>query len=227
MLRRFLLRGSPRGGPPDPTALDRGHDAPPTDRPAGAAPPFEPRSDALTAALGDLYAAPDRRLGAGYWDDLEQRVLAAVRRESDPAAGAVDAATARPWRRARPAAVEWWQALARWSSPGLAAAGVLLAVAGAAVLQARAAGRPAPGADVPPLRPLDPDLARLLDMPPAEGSAESDVREATDLLSDGVKRRAPVPLDSIAPGRGATPTDPTRARERARREATFRYVMPE
>jgi hypothetical protein len=73
-------------------------------------------ADATTDALRAEYAAP----GDGYWDALETRVLSAVAR----AAG-------------RPARLEWWQALAGWSRPVLAAAAVALLAAGAAALQAR------------------------------------------------------------------------------------------
>ena len=68
----------------------------------------------LTEALPAHYAAPSE---PGYWSALEARILAHV---------------------ARGAHVEgWWSALAEMARPALAAAAVLVLVAGAAVVHTR------------------------------------------------------------------------------------------
>jgi hypothetical protein len=77
----------------------------------------EGRDDDLTRALRRLYAAPD---GAGYWERLEERILARV------AAG--DGGSLEDL---------WWTPLARWATPGVIAAAVALVVAGATLWQAR------------------------------------------------------------------------------------------
>ncbi len=67
----------------------------------------------LTNALRALYAAPaDER----YWDALEARILAHV---------------------ARGGSERWWSALADMARPALAAAAILVLVAGAAVVHTR------------------------------------------------------------------------------------------
>jgi hypothetical protein len=69
--------------------------------------------DPLTDALRALYAAPG---GDGYWDALEQRIMARV---SEPG--------------------EWWQVVAGWTRVGLVAAGIAACIAVAAAAQAREA----------------------------------------------------------------------------------------
>jgi hypothetical protein len=164
--------------------------------------------DPVTRGLKELYAAPSE----GYWDSLEARVMAAVR------AG----------RGAPQAVVEWWHTLAGWAGHGLAAACILLALAGMAAMQARvvaSGGRGASGAQE--IEPLDADLARALDLvetgreTPAEAK---DAQEAADLLIDGVYRRPSIARPATrAPRPAADDRDEVL---RARREATFRYVMP-
>ena len=179
--------------------------------------------DPVTRELRALYAAPAER----YWDDLEGRIMAAV------VAGA-----ARPAR----TAAHWWQTMADWARPGLAAAAVLVIVVGAVTLQSRAtrtnvAGGPAAAAALE-LQPLDPELARAVDdaLLRSDSAEVRAAQEAAYLLTGGVKRRAPVQLDVPAapaapPRTGAPARDPRSADEddvqRARREATFRYVMPD
>ena len=91
--------------------LDRSNPAPPD-------PSEDPADPALARRLRSLYAPP----ADGYWDGLEATIMAAVR------AG-----------RAAPAkTVEWWQTLARWARPGLAAAALLLGVVGGVYVQMRA-----------------------------------------------------------------------------------------
>ena len=141
-------------------------------------------------------------------------------------------AAVRAGRAAPAAAAEWWHTLAAWARPGLAAAAVVILVVGGVALQSHGAHtdaayktvldeEEAPGALVP-----DAELARATDtwgrdtLPPgvaAEASA------AAELLSDGVKRRQGLhlDLDSATPAL-KRPGDSTQAR----REATFRYVMP-
>jgi hypothetical protein len=70
--------------------------------------------DEVTAALRAHYAAPTDE---SYWDSLEARILAHVARGGD--------------------APGWWSALAEMSRPALAAAAVLIFVAGAAVMHSR------------------------------------------------------------------------------------------
>jgi hypothetical protein len=176
--------------------------------------PLPPADDPVTRELRALYGAP----GDGYWDEFEGRIMAAVR------------AGARPAR----AAADWWQAMAEWTRPGLAAAAVLVVVVGAINLQSRGARTSVaavPGAE---LQPLDPELARAVDeaaSDPVSAAANRAAQEAAYLLTGGLKRRAPVRLDAPAaqqaPARDVT--SPTDADEvlRARREATFRYVMPD
>ena len=163
--------------------------------------------DPVTRGLRELYASPSE----GYWDSLEARVMAAVR------AG----------RGAPQAVAEWWDTLAGWAGRGLAAAGILLALAGMAAMQSRAAWTAAGRAvrQTREIEPLDADLARALDLvEPGRESDAKDAREAADLLIDGVYRR---PLLSRPPLR-AEPSAGDEGEEvlRARREATFRYVMP-
>ena len=182
-----------------------------------------PGDDPVTLELRALYAAPAER----YWDDFEGRIMAAVM-----------AGAARPAR----AAAHWWQTMADWARPGLAAAAVLVVVVGAVTLQSRAtrtnvAGGSA-GAPALELQPLDPELARAVDDALRSDSAEvRAAQEAAYLLTGGVKRRAPIQLDAPTPAPAAPPRTGAPARDprspdaedaqRARREATFRYVMPD
>lgn len=66
--------------------------------------------DALTAMRG-LYAPP---AGSRYWDSLESRISSRIRTGVNGARGAA-----------------WHSVLANWAAPGLAAAALVLAVAGA------------------------------------------------------------------------------------------------
>jgi hypothetical protein len=168
--------------------------------------------DPVTRGLKELYSSP----AEGYWDSLEAKVMAAVR------AG----------RGAPQAVAEWWHALADWAGRGLVAAGILLVIAGMAAMQSRvastAADRAARGGTAREIEPLDADLARALDLMEEtehESAAEAkDAREAADLLIDGVYRRPPVARPTApAPRASADERDEVL---RARREATFRYVMP-
>jgi hypothetical protein len=68
----------------------------------------------LTDALRAHYAPP---ADEGYWDALEARILARVARGADPEL--------------------WWSALADMARPALAAAAILVLVAGAAVVHTR------------------------------------------------------------------------------------------
>jgi hypothetical protein len=166
--------------------------------------------DPVTRGLRELYATPSE----GYWDSLEARVMAAVR------AG----------RGAPQAVAEWWHTLAAWAGHGLAAAGVLLALAGMAAMQARAVATSADRATRGgrEIEPLDADLARALDLVDTGRETEDEAREAreaADLLIDGVYRRPPMarPTPQQQPRASADERDEVL---RARREATFRYVMP-
>ena len=162
--------------------------------------------DPVTRGLRDLYSAPSE----GYWDSLEARVMAAVRAS----------------RGAPQAVAEWWHALAAWSGRGLAAAGIVLAIAGAAAMQARAADRIARGPRE--IEPLDVDLARALDLVDTGRESEDEAREAreaADLLIDGVYRR-PSMARPTSPAPRQSGQDERDEVLRARREATFRYVMP-
>ena len=75
---------------------------------------WTPRENDVTEALRVHYAAPaDER----YWDVLEARILAHVARGGDGEG--------------------WWSALAEMARPALAAAAILVFVAGAAVVHTR------------------------------------------------------------------------------------------
>lgn len=188
-----------------------------TPRPAAPGEPVAP-TESVTRQLRGLYAAPE---DAGYWEGLEARILAAVRDGAAATTGAMRAVPA--------AAVDWWQALARWARPACAAAAVTLALTGAALAglriaddasRARTAFRTVlgtPGGDAAlPLPAPDPQLARLVDAyepdpnDPAGVAEARAARLASELLSNGLVRRAPEDV----------------ARD-ARREATLRYVLPE
>lgn len=205
-----------------------------------------PAAEPVARQFRALYAAPE---DPRYWDGLEARIVAAVRGGA-AATGAVTGAVTGAMRAVPAAAVEWWHALARWARPALAAAGVTLAVAGAALLEARASadasrahsafravlGQPgdayglrAPGDSAHPLPEPDPQLARAADAydaDPGDPAAQADARVARvadELLSDGLVRRAPAPHARARDvGRRAHDAD-----RDAQREATFRYVMPD
>jgi hypothetical protein len=209
---RFRLFQAGSGDAPDSR---QSNDRPWVDGAPGA-------DDPLLHELRAAYAPPSER----YWDDLEGRILQAVR------AGTAGAAS--PAR----AAAEWWQAMAGWARPGLAAAAVLMVVAGAVAIQARAAGAHLAGAGAgspgSELRPLDPELARALDdagLDSVSAAAARGAREAAYLLTGGLKLRAPVQIDMPTEPARTNPrarlTDEADDVQRARREATFRYVMPD
>ena len=178
----------------------------PGGRPNDEDPPRRGPDDPVTRGLRELYAAPSE----GYWDSLEARVMAAVRAS----------------RGAPTAVAEWWHTLADWARPGLAAASLVIGIVGAAAMQSRAAGHAAPRSGE--IEPLDADLARALDLVSGDSLSEAEAeaaREAAYLLVDGVYRRQPLP----APARERAPTaDGSEGDDvlKARREATFRYVMP-
>jgi hypothetical protein len=75
---------------------------------------WTPRDVELTGALRAHYAAPTDE---SYWDSLEARILAHVARGGE--------------------VTGWWSALAELSRPALAAAAVLIVVAGAAVMHSQ------------------------------------------------------------------------------------------
>lgn len=75
---------------------------------------WTPREYELTEALREHYAAPS---DPGYWSALEARILARVARGGH--------------------AEGWWSALAEMARPALAAAAILVLVAGAAVVHTR------------------------------------------------------------------------------------------
>jgi len=142
-------------------------------------------SDGRDAAVVDFlrrtYAAPG---DDDYWARLEQRVMAGVR-------GAEAIATP-----------EWWQPFAGWVRMGLAAAGIAVLVAGAALMQSRAAEGSAAYAAV-----LDTPAAA----PATQASAAGEARFRTPAGSLGnpqAERR--IELDAEA----------ARARE-----ATLRFVI--
>jgi hypothetical protein len=172
---------------------------------------------ALTRGLRSVYAPPSD----GYWDGLEATIMAAVR-----------------VGRAAPAtAVEWWQTLARWARPGIAAAAVMLVVVGGVALQTlgpRSDARASGLLDVPAaaIMPMDEEFARALD---AWGDSVSprrraDARAAADLLTAGAKRRQNVRLDfeATVPGDGIEiPHDlPASEPLGSPRAATPRHAMP-
>ncbi len=227
--RRRPGAGDPLRYAPRPAAGD----APPPDAPEAGT------SDVLPApvvrALGALHAPPGA--DGAYWDGLEGRVMAAVR----GAAGAAHVARAVP-----AAAAQWWQALARWTRPALAAATVALVVAGAALARAGAvaedrrahsAFRAVLGDPYDPwtypVPEAAPQLARAADahdVEPGDTAAAADARAArlaSELLSGGLVRRRPPSPDHPADGRARVAPEPAETPERrARREATFRLVVP-
>jgi hypothetical protein len=156
--------------------------------PSSTVAPEESDDPALSRRLRSLYAPP----ADGYWDGLEATIMAAVR------AG----------RAAPAAAAEWWQTLARWARPGLAAAAVLLGVVGGVYVQTRGARADAlyravieePSVTI---EPLDEEFARATD---TWGTSQPAARDAADLLTDGVKRRGHVPIELERAAETATDT---------------------
>jgi hypothetical protein len=113
--------------------------------------------DEVIAAMRGLYAAP---ADAGYWDSLESRIVARV--QSD-AVASIDNA--------------WYSVLAHWAAPGLAAAALLLAVAGAVWTRLDQAELRSTYEEFtqPMVADAMPGAAQLLDLP-RDGSTR---REAT------------------------------------------------
>ncbi len=68
----------------------------------------------ITQYLRDLYAAP---ADAAYWEGLESRIMSRIAQSADVL---------------QRGPASWWSVLERWTLPGLAAAGVLFALAGMA-----------------------------------------------------------------------------------------------
>lgn len=188
---------------------------------------FSDRDALPPATRRALRAEYDAPADPAYWDGLEGRIMAAVRQGASSAVS-----TAR-------APLEWWQALAGWSRPGMVAAAAILFLTG--VVSARVsrdegertagpgdAGLPELTAPAARLAPnADPDLARILEAAPEESAQAA--RDAAYLLSGGLERRRAVRLDSLEGARHDAPTRESspEAVRRAEREATFRYVLPE
>lgn len=111
--------------------------------------------ETVIAGLRSLYAAP---ADARYWDSLESRIISAA-----AAGGSRDSA--------------WYSVLANWATPGLAAAALLLAVAGAvwSRMDQAEARSTYEGFTQPMVADAMPGAAQLLDLP-RDGSSQ---REAT------------------------------------------------
>jgi hypothetical protein len=109
------------------------------------------------AAMRTLYAAP---ADAGYWDSLESRIVARVRSDDGDSRD-----------------TGWYGVLAHWAAPGLAAAALLLAVAGAVWTRLDQAELRTTyeGFTQPMVADAMPGAAQLLDAP-RDGSSR---REAT------------------------------------------------
>jgi hypothetical protein len=109
--------------------------------------PNDGLDEGVIAALRDIYAAP---ADAGYWDSLESRIVARVR------AGVGNARDA-----------AWYSVLAHWAGPGLAAAALLLAVAGALWTRLDQADLRSTyeGFTQPMVADAMPGAAQLLDLP--------------------------------------------------------------
>jgi hypothetical protein len=156
-----------------------------TRRPFGRG-PFDGggQSDGPDAPVVDFlrrtYAAPD---DLDYWTRLERRVMAGV-------SGSADALTS----------AEWWQPFAGWVRMGLAAAGLAAIVAGAALMQSRAAEGSAAYAAV-----LDAPVA----LPALQASAREPRSHAGGARNDPQLQR-----------RLETEAEAARARE-----ATLRFVI--
>jgi hypothetical protein len=118
--------------------------------------PNDRLDEEVSAAMRDLYAAPaDSR----YWDSLESRIVSRIRSAVDPRDNA------------------WYSVLAHWSAPGLAAAALVLAVAGAlwSRLDQADLRNTYEGFTQPMVADAMPGAAQLLDLP-RDGSTQ---REAT------------------------------------------------
>ncbi len=197
----------------------------------------DPLARDLRAALGADYAAPDE---PRYWDAFEARVLAAVRdgaaRAATTTSGAIRAVPA--------AAVEWWHALARWAEPGIAAAAVVVVIAGAVFVDARATAAASRAGsafrdvlDVPvdpstppapsPNAVLDAGLARAGDDAASDDTADQArarrARLVDELLSGGLARRRTVEDGRRANGLGA---HRERGAADGRRGALFPDLLP-
>ena len=111
--------------------------------------------ETVIAGLRSIYAAP---ADARYWDSLESRIVSAAA-SSAPRDGA------------------WYSVLAHWATPGLAAAALLLAVAGAlwARMDQAELRSTYEGFTQPMVADAMPGAAQLLDLP-RDGSSQ---REAT------------------------------------------------
>jgi hypothetical protein len=108
-------------------------------------------------AMRGLYSAPGT---AGYWESLEARIMARIE----------SAATL-------PRDLGWYSVLARWATPGLAAAALVLAVAGAlwSRIDQTELRNTYEGFTQPVLADVTPGATALLDLP-RDGSSR---REAT------------------------------------------------
>lgn len=111
--------------------------------------------ETVIAGLRSIYAAP---VDARYWDSLQSRIISAAA-SSSPRDGA------------------WYSELAHWAAPGLAAAALLLAVAGAlwARMDQAELRSTYEGFTQPMVADAMPGAAQLLDLP-RDGSSQ---REAT------------------------------------------------
>lgn len=113
--------------------------------------------ESTIAAMRALYAPP---AGAGYWDALESRIVSRISSISGDTRD-----------------IAWYSVLARWAAPGLAAAALVLAVAGAlwARLDQADLRNTYEGFTQPMIADAMPGAAKLLDLP-RDGSTQ---REAT------------------------------------------------
>jgi len=176
----------------------------------------EERGDpGLSRRLRSLYAPP----ADGYWDGFDATIMAAVR------AG----------RAAPAAAAGWCQTLARWARPGLAAATVLMGVVGGVYLQTRGSRADATYRAVLEepaftIEPLDEEFARAGDSWGERGSSprKDAVRDAADLLTDGVKRhRVAADIEAAVIGDGIAPADTVaRDADSARTAQSVRHRRP-
>lgn len=113
--------------------------------------------ETVIAGLRSIYAAPT---DAPYWDSLEARIMAGL----GP-------------RALSPRDAGWYSVLARWAAPGLAAAALILAAAGALWSRMDQTERrnTYEGFTQPMVADAMPGAAQLLDLP-RDGSSQ---REAT------------------------------------------------
>lgn len=114
-------------------------------------------SDDVLRAMRGVYAEPN---AAGYWETLESRIMARI-----------EAAASKPRE------LVWYAELARWAAPGLAAAALLLAVAGAlwSRIDQTELRNTYEGFTQPMIADATPGATALLDLP-RDGSSR---REAT------------------------------------------------